>query len=153
MSHTFTKEINYLCKGIGGVNHSQVVQRPMSVEAMFKKLDRLDETQHKLAMKITQTFRKFKYQKVELLPGEEPTLPQGRELTEEDFKYKIKMELDDEAICDLTKSFLLTNSVFGTDYTEQVRAEILTDIGAIYTFGMWLLAEEIAPFFRSLHTT
>lgn len=127
MTH-FTKEIHFLQQGLIG---NEVKYIPSAVIAHFKELSRTDMEQHKLAMRITSTFRKFKFEK---LPND-----------------KVKVELDDEAVYDLTVMFINTMSIYTNEYDEQVKNEILADSGAIYTFGMWVLSEKIAPFFRNLH--
>jgi len=156
MQGTFKHEISFLRQTIDPRNRETLTTIPAKVKAHFKELNRLDKSQHKLHTMITQTFRKFTFTKVER--KENDPLPQpldGEPITEEQLRYKIKMELDDEAIYDLTCAFIKTMSILEDrgDFDQQTQSEILADSGALYKFGMWVLGEKIAPFFLSLHET
>jgi len=155
MQTTFKREIHFVRQMISRTDPSGLTLVKAKVEAHFKELSRIDKSQHKLHMLITQTFRKFTFTKVERKENE--PLPQpidGEPLTEDQLKFKIKMELDDEAIYDLTCAFIKTMSILDKEhFDEQCQSEILADSGALYKFGMWLLTEKAAPFFQSLHET
>lgn len=142
--NTFEHEIDYVSKDI--LTHGNKVEYKFSkVTATFKELDRLDVEQHKLAMFITKTFRKF---------PRTPMLDEfGKHVIGEGGKEKFTVYADEEATYDLTIRFIREMSVHTTVYQELEQKEILADAGAIMSFGSWLVSEKCAPFFAILHET
>lgn len=134
---TYSQAISYVTK-VFNETRTGFKDAPTKVLATFKELSRTDKSQHKLAMLITSTMRRFG--KVEK-PAED-----GKPAT-------YILEVDDEILYDLTVRYITETSVFTDIYRETERAEILADAGAILSFGHWALKEKIAPFFSILHET
>lgn len=145
MSNTYTKEISVMQPVMKRLHPEDAADMPVWTEelgittATFKELSRTDRTQRKLAMFINTVFRKFGFKEVD-----DPRAEGGK---------RFVVEIDDEAVSDLTEKFIDTCSVYTDQYTEANKNEILNDSGAMYAFGMWLLTEKITPFFSILRET
>lgn len=140
----YTYEVSYLEKAMDDTRTSWVY-KPCKKVATFKELSRTDHDQHKLAMLITKTIRKF------------PRIPvldeNGAQRDGTNGTKMFSFELDDEANYDLTVRYIREMLVPTTAFGEQEKAEFLNDSGALYTFGSWLVGEKILPFFLYLHET
>lgn len=143
-TNTFTKEISVMQKVFGRVDDDPNTLPTFSeklgkVNATFNELSRTNRSQRKLAMFINTVIRKFGFEEID-----DPKAEGGK---------RLKIQIDDEAVSDLTEKFIETCSVYTNEYTEANKNEILTDSGAMYSFGMWLLVEKIGPFFSILRQT
>lgn len=139
----FNKVVKYLEKALNDTR-TQWTEKPVEHTATFKELSRVDPTQHKFAMAVNRSMRKF---------PRIPVMENGMQKKNEQGEEVFSIDIDDEIMYDLTARFVREMTVLSADFGEQQRAEFLNDAGAIYELGWWLMAEKIIPFFLALHTT
>lgn len=139
----FKHELSYVEKALNEQRNDWTTA-PVKKMATFKELSRVDVTQHKLAMFISKTIRRF---------PRVPVMVDGVQKKNEKGEDVSSMDIDDESMYDVTVRFVKECAIVGGDFDEQAKAEFLNDAGGIYAFGWWLMTEKILPFFLSLHTT
>lgn len=127
----FEKEISFLSKEFdAGTNLWKEVS--LTKTATFKELSRTDKDQHKFHFKIISLFT--------MSPKEdEGTLDNPG----------MNINLDPDAIYDLTVKGIKTLMVLNTEFTAADKNALLSDSGALFKLGFWLLTEKIAPFFSN----
>jgi hypothetical protein len=122
---TFKKEISYLSLQIVDGEHKEV---EVTKTFTFKDLSRRDPEQGKLFFRVSS------------IVG-----------SNEDGAYNI----DSDALYDLTKKALSVLMLTGSDYetTEIDKREVVSDSGALLSFGIWFLKEKYMPFFLQYKTS
>lgn len=120
---TFERDIIFLAK-VFNTDSEQWELASVTKRVTFNEISRTERTQHKFHFAIMSTFQSF----------------------EDNGKGGVK--LDGDAIYDLTIKAVETLWVKTDAFTDQDKTEFLSDSGAIFDFGMWLLADKITPFFQ-----
>jgi hypothetical protein len=133
MEQVFKKEVTFLSKqavmeATKKNKVGDVIEVEVTKEAVFKALSKTDRSQHKLHFKIVSLY-----------------------IDSKENKETGNVKLDTDDIYDITVRCINQLLVVdGKDFTEGDKVEFLNDSGAIFTFGYWLLAEKITPFFSTL---
>lgn len=124
---TFQQPITFLAKVF---NEDPAVNKWETKEitkiATFRDLDERDKDQHKLHFKILSVVD---------LGG----------IGDNDGDAKVR--IDSDALYDLTVKAINQLLVPDETFTIQDKKEFLSDSGAIFNFGMWLLTNKFLPFF------
>ena len=129
----FEKEITFLSREFeidsnNPDDKGKWVEKAVKKIATFKELSRTDKDQHKLHF---------------MLVGIMTNAPK-------DGEDETKMNIDSDALYDLTVKAIKLLLKIDERFTAQDKAEFLADSGAIFNFSMWLLGEKITPFFSNL---
>lgn len=126
----FEQPITFMSQELDG---SELVDKVVTKTAQFKELSRTQRDQHKLHFKIISVFSGAS--------SNDSYIGDGKTAS---------FTIDTDVIYDLTTKFIRLNHIPNENFTIQDREELLQDSGGLATFGLWLLAEKISPFFSEL---
>lgn len=130
----FKKEVKFISQVFNpdpAINNFESIQ--VAKTATFKELDRVDKSQHKLHFKIVSLFM--------------------NNLGEKNDDGTANINLDSDALYDLTLKGIKTLIQINPEFTAQDLTEFLQDSGAIFNFAFWFLTEKLSPFFSTLTQT
>lgn len=123
---TFTKEISFIDPAFFDKDIKPAgahVEKEVTKTATFKEFSRTDKEQRKLQSLLMSVFKS---------------------------KGEGELQLDHEALVDITERAIEVLLVIDTNFTAVDKTNFLNDNGTVILFGMWLMNEKISPFFLVL---
>jgi hypothetical protein len=124
---TFQKEISFIDPSFFNLEANKGMgaheEKEVKKTATFKELSRTDKDQRKFQFMLMSVFKS---------------------------KGEGELQIDHDMLCDITEKGVDVLLIPDTTFTEIDKTNFLNDNGAVITFGLWLLAEKISPFFSLL---